>query len=82
MCVLRGWLEGSEARAWAPPTGGGWPVASRLGPAGAGAVGVGRVVAAAVAAAEVGRGEWPWVAFPAAGPPTRSLALSPPFPGT
>ena len=26
-----------------PPTGGGWPVASRLGPAGAGAVGVGRV---------------------------------------
>ena len=24
----------------------------------------------------------PWVAFPAAGPPTRSLALSPPFPGT
>ena len=81
MCVLRGWLEGSEARAWAPPRGGagGEPFGPRGGRGRRRRAGV---VAAAVAAAEVGRGEWPWVALPAAGPPTRSLALSPPFPGT
>lgn len=62
-----------------PPHGGGLAGGEPFGPRG----GRGRRRrAGVVAAAEVGRGEWPWVAFPAAGPPTRSLALSPPFPGT